>query len=293
MRKKKRWTQENLLKEYLRKISINLHEWSSLLYYSWLVVGSKKLSFDRGGKLEVIDTIFPPEYDWYDKVREASRYKANIVFEKDAAQFFKDRIDCNYTDLYFHNEPLKEFVLSFWLQNSEYDKREDLPMDNKNSFNVSSFEHRCLSILYRNFYQYQNVLAEIRGEDLNFLYELDMLREDVTRDASELISHWRLKHTGIRASLKGGRSGTRVKTKRGIILAIKKVLKSEGNLTRKKLWQYFEAKHNLIDNQPELEIDDYWVYFQRDRLVQQTVSTGKEVSIGKEAFFKYVTKINR
>lgn len=99
--------------------------------------------------------------------------------------------------------------------------------------------------------------------------------------------------TGIRVK-QGQTAGGRVpKRKEGIVLAIRKILKTKGPFSREELWRYFARHHDQEQGQKVLKVERYAVYHENGRLFQENGEReDKEPeSISKPTFFNYVTQI--
>lgn len=93
--------------------------------------------------------------------------------------------------------------------------------------------------------------------------------------------------------------GQQDKKKRGILLAIQKVLQNNGqDMSAEQVWRYFKRNHSTLKNQESFDVDEYsvWLYDiklgESERLVQS--EKGIESSITKKTFGRYVaeTKIS-
>jgi len=93
------------------------------------------------------------------------------------------------------------------------------------------------------------------------------------------------KDLSIRGS-KGGKKSSRLK---GVLTAIKNVLKKNKNLSAEQIWMKF-AKHKSVDDPMRIG-SEYELYIEGDRLWQMDQKTCKERSIKRKSFDRYVAEV--
>ncbi len=229
------------------------------------------------------DHLFPPQYDYF--LRSTIKTKCDEQYRKNCLLYFQKikETGLEYTP-YFPEDVEKDFASI--LLRGKWEERFDIltiELHDINSFLILSSYARCLSIVYDNFFEYSEKLDMSEQK----LYDLiNSIKDYVMRQAHEMIGYWKLEEKTKKIfSDYGKKSGGREKNEAILASIIDEIKNDKKTWSAKKLWKYFQRKHNGPEN-----VTDSNVYFLEDPAGQhEIIELGENKGITFDTFRGYVT----
>jgi hypothetical protein len=179
-------TSEELIDCY-QKQARGLREWSLLMLHDWKSIPTELENF-------------PVDYD--DDTRDSLNEKADLMlyyFGTHGAEELREKYSSNIGDF------IKELALHYFYE-ADFHGRDELPLENRQSFLLCAMEFAFLSFLFENYH----LIKQGFGIDGPRLFNiLNNLKDDVTYETGRLIQHWISRGVKLRFDLERTRKSTK------------------------------------------------------------------------------------
>jgi len=175
------------LKECYQKQAKSLREWSLLMLHDWKSIPSELENF-------------PVDYD--DDARDSLNEKADLMlyyFGTHGAEELREKYISNIGDF------IKELALHYFYE-ADFHGRDELPLENSQSFLLCAMEFMFLSFLFENYH----LIKQEFGIDGPRLFNILIgLKDDVTYESGRLVQYWILRGAKLRFDLERTRKSTK------------------------------------------------------------------------------------
>ena len=175
------------LRDCYQKQATSLREWSLLMLHDWKSIPTALENF-------------PVSYD--DAARDSLSEKADQMlyyFGTHGDEETREKYSSNIGDF------IKENALSYFFE-TDYQGRDELPLENSQSFLLCAMEFMFLSFLFEN---YRLVKQEFGIDGPRLFNTLNNLKDDVTYETGRLVEHWISKGAKSRFDLERTRKSTK------------------------------------------------------------------------------------